>query len=178
MGPMLGTTILAVRRNDKLVFAGDGQVTFNNTILKATARKVQRMYHGQVLGGFAGSVADSLTLFERFERRLEETSGNLAKAAYELARDWRGDKLLRRLEAMLMVGNKQDLLLLSGNGEVIRPDEEIASIGSGSPEALSAAKALLRYSDLDAEAIVRAAMEVAAELCIYTNTNITVEVLD
>ncbi len=175
---MRGTTILAVRRNGVLAFAGDGQVTFNNTVLKATAQKVRRMYKDQVLAGYAGSVADSLTLFERFEGRLEESSGNLTKAAYQLAREWRTDKYLRRLEAMLLVGNRQDLLLLSGNGEIIRPDGDVVAIGSGGPEALAAAKALLAKSDLDAPEIARTALKIASEICIYTNDNLTLEVLE
>lgn len=174
-----GTTILAVRRGNSVCLAGDGQVTMGQAIvMKHTAKKVRRLYKGGILAGFAGSTADAFTLFERFEAKLEEHGGQLMRAAVELAKDWRKDKYLRRLEAMLLVADKEHTLILSGTGDVIEPDDGAAAIGSGGAYALSAARALLRHSDkLDAESVVRAAMGIAAEICVYTNDNLTVETL-
>lgn len=156
---------------------GDGQVTLGNTIMKSQARKVRRMGEGKVLGGFAGSAADGLSLFDRFEKRLQEFHGQLRRAAVELARDWRTERALRRLEAMLVVADRDTTLLLSGTGEVLEPDDAIASVGSGSGYALASARALMRYSELGAEQIVRASLEIAGEICIYTNQNLTIETL-
>ena len=173
-----GTTILAVRHKGKVALAGDGQVTMGQIIvMKHTARKVRRMYRDQILAGFAGATADAFTLFERFDAHLEQTGGNLMRAAVELAKDWRNDKYLRKLEAMLLVADKNHTLILTGTGDVIEPDDGIASIGSGGPYALSAARALLRHSELDAEQIARESMKIAGELCVFTNDHLTVEVL-
>ncbi|HNV69253.1 MAG TPA: ATP-dependent protease subunit HslV [Candidatus Ozemobacteraceae bacterium] len=174
---MHGTTILAVLRDGKLAMAGDGQVTLGQTILKARAHKVRRLHGGKVLGGFAGHTADAFTLFERFEAQLEKASGNLKKAAVDLAKDWRLDRALRRLEAMLLVGNHDQILLISGQGDVVEPDEPIAAIGSGGMYALAAAKALFRHTTLDAETITRQALGIAAEQCVYTNANLSLETL-
>lgn len=171
------TTILAVIKDGTLAFGGDGQVTLGDQIIKAKATKIRSFAGGKVLGGFAGHTADAFTLFERFESKLESTSGNLTKAAVELAKDWRTDKALRRLEAMLLVGNASKILLLSGQGDVLEPDETVASIGSGSPIALAAAKALLRHSELEASEIVESSLRIASEQCIYTNSEITLEIL-
>lgn len=172
------TTIVAVRHKGHTAIAGDGQVTFGgNTIMKHNAKKVRRLYHGKMIAGFAGSVADAFTLFTKFEAKLEEHNGNLMRAAVELAKDWRMDRVLRRLEAMLIVANEQNLLIVSGNGEVIEPDDGIAAIGSGGPYALAAAKALVEHSELDAAGIARKAMEIAGSICIYTNSSITLEEL-
>jgi ATP-dependent HslUV protease subunit HslV len=173
-----GTTILAVRRDDHVAVAGDGQITTGDVVLKRGAKKVRTLYHDQVVAGFAGSVADALTLFERFENELEKYGGQLRRAAIELAKEWRTDRVLRRLEAWLIVADRSDILVISGEGDVIEPDENLAAIGSGGGYALSAAKALLQHSDLDAEAIARTSMEIAADICIYTNSNITVVSLD
>ena len=174
-----GTTVLAIRHAEGVVMAGDGQVTIGqNVAMKHGARKVRRIYNDKVLAGFAGATADAFTLFERFEGKLEEYSGNLLRAAVELAKDWRKDKYLRRLEAMLLVADAENVLLLSGTGDVIEPDDGIASIGSGGPFALSAARALLRHSELSGPDIARKAMEIAAEICVYTNDNITLETLE
>jgi len=170
-----GTTILVVNRYGKTVMAGDGQVTFGTTILKTGARKVRKLGDGKVLAGFAGSVADAMALFERFESKLKEWGGNLIKASVELAKEWRTDKVLRRLEALLLVADKENILLISGNGEVIQPDDNVAAIGSGGPYALAAARALLRNTDLGAREIVEKAMEIASEICIYTNKNLVIE---
>jgi len=174
-----GTTILGVRKNGSVALGGDGQVTFagNNTIMKHKARKIRRLYNGKVLAGFAGSVADAFTLFEKFEGKLEEYHGNLQRAAVELAKDWRMDRILRRLEALLIVADKSELLILSGTGEVIQPDEGIAAIGSGGAYAQAAAKALLEHTDMQAEEIVRESLKIAASICVYTNENIFVEKL-
>ena len=173
-----GTTILAVRHKGKVALAGDGQVTMGQSIvMKHTARKVRRMYRDQILAGFAGATADAFTLFERFDAHLEQTGGNLMRAAVELAKDWRNDKYLRKLEAMLLVADKNHTLILTGTGDVIEPDDGIAPIGSGGPYALSAARALLRHSELDAEQIARESMKIAGELCVFTNDHLTVEVL-
>jgi ATP-dependent HslUV protease subunit HslV len=173
----LGTTVIAVRRDGKVAIGGDGQVTFGNTILKHRARKVRRLYKGQVLVGFAGATADALTLFERLEKKLEAYSGQLLRAAVELSKDWRTDKILRRLEAFLIACDKEHMLLISGAGDVVEPDEEVIAIGSGAPMALSAAKALLRFTDLSAREIVETSLRIAAEVCIYTNNEIVIEEL-
>jgi ATP-dependent HslUV protease subunit HslV len=172
-----GTTILAVRKDGKVAIAGDGQVTLGNTVMKKGAVKVRRMGDDKVLAGFAGSTADAFTLFEKFESKLEKYHGNIARAAVELAKDWRTDRVLRRLEALLIVVDKDHSFVLSGSGDVIEPEGGAAAIGSGGPFALSAARALLQYSNLDAKTIVQEAMKIAAEICIYTNENITVEEL-
>jgi ATP-dependent HslUV protease subunit HslV len=173
----LGTTVIAVRRDGKVTIGGDGQVTFGNTILKHRARKVRKLYKGQVLVGFAGATADALTLFERLEKKLEAYSGQLLRAAVELSKDWRTDKILRRLEAFLIACDKEHMLLISGAGDVVEPDEEVIAIGSGAPMALSAAKALLRFTDLSAREIVETSLRIAAEVCIYTNNEIVIEEL-
>ena len=176
--PMMhSTTILAVRCRDRAVMAGDGQVTFGSTIVKQGARKIRRLYNDRILAGFAGSAADSFALFSRFEAKLEQYRGNLERSAVELARDWRTDRLLRRLEAMLVVLDRNDIFLLSGTGDLIAPDDGIVAIGSGGPYALAAARALVQNTDLDARAIAEKAMAIAGEICIYTNTNIAVEEL-
>lgn len=173
-----GTTILAVRDASGVTIAGDGQVTMGQAVvMKHTARKVRRLYSDKVVGGFAGSTADAFTLFERFEAKLEEYGGQLVRAAVEMAKDWRKDKYLRRLEAMLIVADAETTLILSGNGDVIEPDDGIASIGSGGPYALSAARALARNTEMDAETIARKAMGIAADICVYTNTELTVETI-
>ncbi len=171
------TTVIAVRRDGRAAMAGDGQVSLNQTIVKAGARKVRRLYEGRVLCGFAGSTADSLALLERFEAKLMEFSGNLFRAAVELAKEWRTDRVLRRLEALMLVADKERILLLSGTGDVIEPDEPVAAVGSGSGYALAAARVLLTHTALDAETIAREALLAAASICIYTNDRITVEVL-
>jgi ATP-dependent HslUV protease, peptidase subunit HslV len=171
------TTILAVRRDDRVVIAGDGQVSLGNTIVKHSARKVRRMADGKVIGGFAGSAADGIALFERLEGRLREHGGNLTRAAVELAKDWRTDRVLRRLEAMLVVADLEQTYLLSGTGDVIQPDDGIVAIGSGGAYALAAARALLAHTGLDARAIAEAAMKLAAEICLYSNHNVAIEEL-
>ncbi|HOL16832.1 MAG TPA: ATP-dependent protease subunit HslV [Bacillota bacterium] len=173
-----GTTIIAVKKGERVAIAGDGQVTFgNSTVIKHGARKVRRLYDGKVIAGYAGSVADALTLCEKFEGKLESYQGNLQRAAVELAKEWRTDRVLRRLEAMLLAAGREALLLISGTGEVIEPDDNIAAVGSGAPYALAAAKALLRNTDLSPGEIARQALSIAAEICIYTNDRITVEEL-
>ena len=173
------TTICAVRKNGRTAIAGDGQVTFGeHTIMKANARKVRRLYHDQILAGFAGSVADAFTLCEKFEAKLESYHGNLQRAAVELAKDWRTDKVLRKLEALLLVADKETMLMLSGNGEVIEPDGDVAAIGSGGFYALAAGRAMVRHTDLPAGDIAREALSIAADICVYTNHNIKVEELD
>jgi ATP-dependent HslUV protease subunit HslV len=171
------TTILAVRHRDRAVLAGDGQVTLGDTIVKQSAKKVRRLYNDKILAGFAGSAADSFALFSRFEAKLEQYRGNLERASVELARDWRTDRVLRRLEAMLVVVDKSSMFLLSGTGDLIEPDEGIIGIGSGGAYALAAAKALARHTDLDARSIVEHAMSVAASICIYTNSTLAIEEL-
>ena len=174
-----GTTILAVRKDGKVAMAGDGQVTLGQSIvMKHKARKVRRLYKEKILAGFAGSTADAFTLFERFEKKLEEHQGNLLRSAVEMAKDWRTDKYLRRLEAMLLVADSGTTLLLSGTGDVIEPDDGVAAIGSGGAYATAAARALIRHADLDAEQIVRESMAIAGEICVFTNNNLTVEVLE
>jgi ATP-dependent HslUV protease subunit HslV len=170
------TTIVAVRRDGKLAVAGDGQVTFDKTVMKHGARKVRRIADGKVIAGFAGSAADGITLLEKFEGKLSEYKGNIVRAAVELAKDWRQDRALRRLEALLLVGNAEHLFVVSGNGDVIEPDEGVAAIGSGGPFAQAAAVALLGHSTLSAEEIAREALLIASRICIYTNDDITVEV--
>jgi ATP-dependent HslUV protease subunit HslV len=171
------TTILSVRRDGKVVVAGDGQVTMGQTVMKATARKVRRMNDGRIIAGFAGSAADGIALFEKLEAKLKDFQGNLPRAAVELAKDWRTDRALRRLEALLIVCDRERSFLLSGTGDVIEPDEGIVAIGSGGPFALAAGRALLRHTALDARAIAEAALEIAADICIYTNRSVTVEEL-
>jgi len=170
-----GTTILAVRKNDTIVIAGDGQVTLSNTVVKHSAKKVRRLYNEKIIVGFAGATADAFNLFDRFEAKLERYNGNLTRAAVELAKDWRTDKYLRRLEAIMLAADNLNLYLISGNGDVIEPDEGVIGIGSGGVPAQAAATALMRNSSLTAEDIARQAMEIAASICIYTNQNITIE---
>ena len=171
------TTILAIRHKDRAVLAGDGQVTFGQTIVKQRARKIRRLYNDRILAGFAGSAADSFALFGRFESKLEQYRGNLERSAVELAKDWRSDRILRRLEAMLIVLDKTNMFLLSGNGDLIEPDDGVVGIGSGGPFAVAAAKALVGSTDLDARTIAERAMAIAAEICIYTNAQIVIEEL-
>ena len=171
------TTIISVRHKGEVIVAGDGQVTLGNTVVKHEARKVRRLYNGKVITGFAGATADAFTLYDKLEQKLEQYNGNLMRSAVELAKDWRTDKILRRLEAFLVAVDKERSFLLSGSGDVIEPDDGILAIGSGGPFAQAAAKALLLHSDLDAEAIGRVAMDVAASICIYTNKNISLEKL-
>lgn len=171
------TTIVAVRKDGRVVIAGDGQVTLGHTVMKTTARKVRRMGDGKVIAGFAGSAADGIALFERLEGKLRDVSGNLARAAVEMAKDWRTDRVLRRLEALLVVADRERTFLLSGTGDVIEPDEGVIAIGSGGGFALAAARALVRHSSLDARAIAEEALRIAAEICIYTNAHITLEEL-
>lgn len=175
---MKGTTICAVKRGDQVAIAGDGQVTMGeNTVFKSSAKKVRKLYNGQVLAGFAGSVADAFTLCERFEEKLTQCGGNLERAAVSLAQEWRGDNAIRKLESMLLVADKNSLLVLSGNGEVIDPDDGVCAIGSGGNYALAAARALIRNTDLSAEEIAVKALEVAASICVFTNDHISVETL-
>ena len=171
------TTILAVRHRGEVALAGDGQVSIGDTIVKARARKVRKLYHDRILAGFAGTAADAFTLFARFEGKLDEHRGNLARAAVELAKDWRNDRVLRRLEALLAVADREQSFILSGTGDVIEPDDGMVGIGSGGAYALAAARALVAHSDLDVKAIVTEAMRIAATICVYTNERITVEVL-
>jgi ATP-dependent HslUV protease subunit HslV len=177
MNSLHGTTILAIRNKNKICIGGDGQVTFGNTVLKHKAKKIRRLYQNKVLAGFAGATADAFTLFERFEKKLEQYNGNIARSAVELAKDWRSDKILRKLEAMLIVANEEHLFIISGNGDVIEPDDDVTAIGSGGPFALAAARALLRHSNMQAGEIVMESMKIAAEICIYTNNNICIEEL-
>jgi len=177
METMRGTTVLSVRHKGKVVMAGDGQVTLEHTIMKHTAKKVRKIYNDRVLAGFAGATADAFTLFGKFEEKLEQYNGNLVRAAVELAKDWRTDRLLRRLEALLVVADTEHSLIISGNGDVIEPDDGVIAIGSGGPYAHSAAKALIDFSNLDARRIAEEAMKIAASICIYTNDRITVEEL-
>ena len=172
-----GTTILAVRRDGHVAIGGDGQVTLGNTIMKGNARKVRRLYQNKLLAGFAGGTADAFTLFERFEGKLEKHSGNLTRAAVELAKDWRTDRLLRRLEAMLIVADSTTILIISGNGDVVEPEHDLAAIGSGGAYAQAAAQALLEHTPLDARTIVEQALKIAADICIYSNHQVTIEEL-
>ena len=174
MRSLRATTILCVRRDDGVAIGGDGQVTMNDTVMKAGATKVRRMKGGQILAGFAGGVADALTLFEKFESQLERHPANLMRAAVELAKDWRSDRYLRRLEALMIVADREYSLLVSGTGEVIEPDDGMLAVGSGGPYALAAARALAAHSELPISGIVREALGIAADICVYTNTNITV----
>jgi len=173
-----GTTILSVRRGNEVALGGDGQVTLGNIVIKATARKIRRLHNDRVLAGFAGATADAFTLFERFEAKLDKHQGHLARAAVELAKDWRSDRILRRLEAMLAVADRSASLIITGNGDVLEPEFGIVAIGSGGPYAQAAARALLEHSELAAADIVKQALTIAGDLCIYTNQNHVVEVLD
>lgn len=172
-----GTTIVSVRRDDKVVIGGDGQVSQGNTVLKGNARKVRRLYHDKVIAGFAGGTADAFTLFERFEEQLEKHRGKLTRAAVELAKLWRTERALRRLEALLVVADSEASLIISGNGDVIEPEDSIMAIGSGGPYALSAARALHRHTELDARTIVEQSLQIAGDICVYTNQNHTIEEL-
>lgn len=172
-----GTTILSVRRESHVVIGGDGQVSFGETVMKGNARKVRKLYHDRIIAGFAGGTADAFTLFERFEGKLEKHQGNLTRSAVELAKDWRSDRLLRRLEALLCVADISTSLIISGNGDVIEPEDNIMAIGSGGPYAKAAARALIDNTDMDARRIVEQGLNIAAEICIYTNHIITIEEL-
>lgn len=178
MESLRGTTILSVRRNGKVVIGGDGQVSMGNTVMKGNARKVRRLYKDKVLAGFAGATADAFTLFERFEGKLEKHHGHLTRAAVELAKDWRTDRSLRRLEALLVVADYRSSLIITGTGDVIEPEESLMAIGSGGPFAQAAARALLQNSDLKAREIVEKGLGIAADICVYTNHNLTIEELD
>jgi len=178
MMKMKGTTILAVRHKGKVAVAGDGQVTLDSTVMKHGARKVRRLYHNQVIVGFAGATADAFTLFDRFDQKLEQYSGNLLRAAVELTKDWRTDRVLRHLEALMIAVSGEYSLIISGNGDVVESDDEVMAIGSGGPYALAAARAMIRYSDRSAAEIAEEALKIAADICIYTNKNITLEELD
>ncbi|AYV54424.1 MULTISPECIES: ATP-dependent protease subunit HslV [Leptospira] len=169
------TTILCVRKNGKVAIGGDGQVSMGNTVMKNTAKKVRRLYDGKILSGFAGSAADAFTLFELFEKKVQEFGGSLSRSAVELAREWRTDRMLRRLEALLIVADKEESFLISGTGDVISPDEGVIAIGSGGNYALAAAQALYNHTNLSAKEIVESSMKIAAEICIYTNDHITIE---
>jgi ATP-dependent HslUV protease subunit HslV len=173
-----GTTILSVRRGSRVALGGDGQVTLGNVVVKASARKVRRLYQDRIIAGFAGGTADAFTLFERFEAKLEKHQGNLTRSAVELAKDWRTDRMLRRLEAMLGVADREASLIITGNGDVLEPEQGLIAIGSGGPYAQAAAKALLENTDLAAEEVVRRALSIAGDLCIYTNQQHTIEVLE
>ena len=173
-----GTTILAVRRGNTVAVGGDGQVSLGETVLKANARKVRRLYHDRIIAGFAGGTADAFTLFERFEGKLEKHQGNLMRSAVELAKDWRTDRALRRLEALILVADSATTLIVSGNGDVVEPEYDVAAIGSGGPYALAAARALLESTDLDAGTIAERSLAIAADICVYTNQQLTLEVLN
>ncbi|MBL4714012.1 MAG: ATP-dependent protease subunit HslV [Alcanivorax sp.] len=173
-----GTTIVSVRRGNNVVIGGDGQVTLGNTIMKGNARKVRRLYHGKVIAGFAGGTADAFTLFERFEAQLEKHQGHLVRAAVELAKDWRTDRALRRLEALLAVADKENSLIITGNGDVVEPEEGLIAIGSGGPFAQSAASALLHNTDMSARDVVAQSLKIAGDICIYTNQNHTFEEIE
>ncbi len=172
-----GTTIVSVRRNGKVVIGGDGQVSMGNTVMKGNARKVRRLYNDKVIAGFAGGTADAFTLFERFEAKLQTYNGQLTRAAVELAKDWRSDRALRKLEALLAVANEEASLIVTGNGDVIQPEDDLIAIGSGGPYAQSAARALLENTELDAQAITKKALTIAGDICVYTNHNFTIEEL-
>ncbi len=173
-----GTTIIVVKKDNQTVIAGDGQVTFGNTVMKTSAKKVKKLGDGKVLAGFAGSVADALTLLEKFEEKYRESNSTLIRAAVKLAKEWRTSKILQKLEALLVVADKENILLISGNGEVIQPDEDVIAIGSGGSYALAAAKAMVKHSDLSAKDIAEESMRIASEICIYTNSNFTIEILE
>ncbi|HHT9118919.1 MAG TPA: ATP-dependent protease subunit HslV [Candidatus Hypogeohydataceae bacterium YC41] len=175
MGKFKSTTILAVRRDGAVAIGGDGQVSMQNTILKQDARKIRSLYHNKVIVGFAGATADAFALMERFEGKLEEFQGNVLKSAYELAKEWRTDRVLRRLESLLVVVDKNSSLLISGSGDIIEPEDGIIGIGSGGPFAIAAAKALLRNTNLDARKIVEQSLKIASEICVFTNSNFTIE---
>jgi ATP-dependent HslUV protease subunit HslV len=175
---ILGTTILSVRRGGKVVIGGDGQVSMGNTVMKGNARKVRRLYKGQVLAGFAGATADAFTLFERFEGKLEKHSGNLTRAAVELAKDWRTDRMLRRLEALLLVADKEASLILTGTGDVVEPEDSLMAIGSGGSYAQAAARAMLDTTELGAREIVERGLNIAADICVFTNHNLVIEELE
>jgi ATP-dependent HslUV protease subunit HslV len=174
---LYGTTILGIRHKGKVAIGGDGQVSFENTIIKQNARKLRRLYNNTIIAGFAGASADAFALFDRFESKIEEFHGNLNRAAVELAKEWRMDKYLRRLEALIAVLDKEHALVISGNGDVIEPDDNIVAIGSGGPYALAAARALVEYSDLDAKGIVKKSLEIASSICVFTNDKIIIEEL-
>jgi ATP-dependent HslUV protease subunit HslV len=173
-----GTTILSVRRNGRVVVGGDGQVSMGNTVMKSNARKVRTLYHSKVLAGFAGGTADAFTLFERFEAKLEKHQGHLVRSAVELAKDWRTDRMLRRLEALLVVADSESSLIITGNGDVIEPEDSLMAIGSGGPYAQAAARAMLDTTELDARAIVEKGLNIAASICVFTNHNLTLEELE
>ena len=175
---MRGTTVLAVRRDNRLAMGGDGQVTIGETVIKHTARKVRTLYQGRILAGFAGSTADAFTLFERFEKKLEQYSGNLSRSAVELAKDWRTDRVLRRLEALMTVADLQSMFLISGTGDVLEPESDVLAIGSGGPYARAAAEALMGHTEMSAPDIVREALSIASRICVYTNDSIHIEVLE
>ena len=175
---MRGTTVLAVRRDERVAMGGDGQVTIGETAIKHTARKVRTLFQGKVLAGFAGSTADAFTLFERFEKKLEQYGGNLPRAAVELAKDWRTDRVLRRLEALMTVADRENMFLISGTGDVLEPEENVLAIGSGGPYARAAAEALVAHTDMNAVDIVREALFIASRICVYTNDNIHIEELE
>ncbi len=172
-----GTTILAIKHKGEVAISGDGQISMGNTIMKNSTKKIRKLYGGKVLTGFAGASADAITLFEKFEKKIEELHGNLPKAAISLAQEWRTDKILRKLEAILIVADKEHILIVSGTGDIIEPDDNIAAIGSGGPYAMAAAKALTKYSNLSAHEIALESLQIAASICIYTNDKITVEKL-
>jgi len=174
---LYGTTVLGIRHKGKVAIGGDGQVSFENTIIKQNARKLRRLYNNTIIAGFAGASADAFALFDRFESKIEEFHGNLNRAAVELAKEWRMDKYLRRLEALIAVLDKEHALVISGNGDVIEPDDNIVAIGSGGPYALAAARALVEFSDLDARGIVQKSLEIASSICIFTNDKIIIEEL-
>jgi ATP-dependent HslUV protease subunit HslV len=174
---MHGTTIIGLRKDGKTAVGGDGQVTLGNTVMKASAQKIRTLYNGDVIAGFAGATADAFTLFEKFEGKLKEYKGNLKRAAVEIAKDWRSDKILRRLEAMIIVADKTSLLIISGTGDVLEPDDDVIAIGSGGSYALAAARALVKHSALSAKDIVRESLQIASEICIYTNSQIMIEEL-
>ena len=171
------TTILGLRHQGKTVLIGDGQVTLGNTIFKHTAKKIRRLFNDSIVSGFAGATADAFTLFERFEKKLEKHHGNLVRSASDLAKDWRTERSLRKLEAMMIVADKENMLVLGGNGDVVEPEHNLIAIGSGAPHAFAAGRALLQHSSLDAESIAREAMQIASEMCIYTNNHFTIETL-
>ncbi|OZB12579.1 MAG: HslU--HslV peptidase proteolytic subunit [Marinobacter sp. 34-60-7] len=172
------TTIVSVRRENEVAMGGDGQVSLGNTVMKGNARKVRRLYNGQVIAGFAGGTADAFTLFERFEAQLEKHQGNLTRAAVELAKDWRTDRALRRLEALLVVASRDSMLIITGNGDVIEPEHHIVAVGSGGHYALAAGRALIAHTDLPAQTIVEESLRIAADICVYTNHSVTIEALE
>ena len=177
MNNMHGTTIIGIIKGGKTAIGGDGQVTLGHTVIKATAKKIRKLFDGKVIAGFAGATADAFTLFEKFEEKLKRYKGNLTKSAVELAKDWRSDKILRRLEAMILVADKSKILLISGTGDVLEPDDGLIAIGSGGNYALSAARALVKHSELSAKEIVQESLKIAADICIYTNNNLMIEEL-